>query len=133
MDPAQDRDRADYAYEVADDVVAAVAAHAAAGTPGVVRMAPGVASLVGEFGRRTRQRVGLAGGPPTEGVDVRRTGDGAVALRLEIVTDGRDNASAVAATTQRTVAREVTGNTGVAVASVGITILDIDLTGGESA
>jgi uncharacterized alkaline shock family protein YloU len=125
-------DRAGYAYEVADDVVAAVAAHAAAGTPGVVRMAPGVEGLVGEFGRRTRQRVGLAGGPPTEGVEVDRVDGGAVTLRLDIVTDGRDNAAAVATTAQRAVAREVVGNTGVEVASVGITILDIDLGGGET-
>lgn len=113
-------------YVITDEVIAAIAAHAAGATPGVARLQPGLAGLLGEFSRRTRQRLGLAAGAATGGVEVERAAGG-VTLRLEIAADGHDQAAAVARAAQQAVARAVSEGTGLAVESVAIRILDIDV------
>jgi uncharacterized alkaline shock family protein YloU len=116
---------------IAAPVVAAVAVRAASAVPGVVRLEPGLAGLVGSLVRNARQQLKGLDPAPTEGVRVSLDPDRAASLRLEVdvVTSGQDQVAAVAARVQRAVASEVRAATGLPVSSVIVSIMDIELTG----
>ncbi|MEU7477806.1 Asp23/Gls24 family envelope stress response protein [Lentzea sp. NPDC042327] len=108
---------------VAAPVVAAVAVHAAERVPGV-RVQPGVAGLVGSVVRSARQQVKGLTPAPVEGVRVRYA-DAAVLLEVDVVISGEDQAAAVARAVQRSVRAAVPRLTGVEVASVLVTVVDV--------
>jgi uncharacterized alkaline shock family protein YloU len=112
-------------FVIADAVIASVAARAAAATPGVVRLEPGLKGLVTAWTRATRQRWKGLDPAPADGVRVRTT-DGTVLVQVDIVTSALDQAAAVGQAVQRSVARAVAEETGVAVAEVSVSILDIE-------
>ncbi|WP_431875880.1 Asp23/Gls24 family envelope stress response protein [Amycolatopsis sacchari] len=108
-------------------VLAAVAAHAAAGVPGVAHLQPGLTGLAGSAMRHARQR--LAGLTPAPSDGVRVTVDpasGEVDLEIGLVLSGSDQAAAVARTVQRAVRRALTTLTGITPGSVSVDILDAD-------
>lgn len=110
---------------VAPSVVAAVAAHAAVGVSGVVRLEPRLTGLVSSLMRTARQRV--KGIDPVPSAGVRCTVvDGRARVEVDVVTAGLDQAVAVAQQVQRTVARAVTEATGLVVTEVAVSVLDID-------
>jgi uncharacterized alkaline shock family protein YloU len=118
-----------FEYEVGASVVAAVAVHAAAGVPGVVRVEPGLVGLVGSVVRAARQRIKGLDPAPTEGarVEFDRAGGGGRTVRVDVdvVISGQDQAAAVGHALQRAVASAVTQATGLPVAEVGVSIIDV--------
>jgi uncharacterized alkaline shock family protein YloU len=117
---------------VGASVVAAVAVRAATVVPGVVRVEPGLVGLVGSMVRAARQRIKGLDPAPTEGarVEFERTDDGndggrAVRVEVDVVISGQDQAAAVGHAVQRAVASAVTQATGLTVAEVGVSIIDI--------
>jgi uncharacterized alkaline shock family protein YloU len=112
-------------FVIADAVVAGVAARAAAMTPGVVRLEPGLKGLVTAWSRAARQRWKGLDPAPAEGVRVRTVGS-VVSVQVDIVTSAVDQAAAVGQAVQRSVSRAVEAETGLIVASVGVSILDIE-------
>jgi uncharacterized alkaline shock family protein YloU len=112
-------------FVVSDAVVASVAARAAATTPGVVRLEPGLKGLVTAWSRAARQRWKGLNPAPAEGVRV-RAGEGSVSVQVDIVTSAADQAAAVGQAVQRSVSRAVTAETGLVVGSVSVSILDIE-------
>lgn len=117
----------DYETVVAADAVAAVAAYAAATTPGVVRLEAGVSGLLGDLTRSTWQRVAGIRPAPVTGTTVALDAGGAVRAHLDIAVDGHRQAAATASAVRRSVARAVNANTGLPVAAVIVSILDVDL------
>jgi uncharacterized alkaline shock family protein YloU len=113
-------------YVIADPVIASVAARAAIGTPGVVRLEPGLRGLMTAWTRAARQRWKGLDPAPAEGVRV-RTVDGRVGIEVDIVAAGADQAAAVGRSVQRAVSRYVTAQTGLVVDEVSVSILDIEL------
>jgi uncharacterized alkaline shock family protein YloU len=116
---------------IAAPVVAAVAVRAAGAVPGVVRLEPGLAGLVGSLVRTARQQLRGLDPASTEGVRVSLDPEHAASLRLEIdvVTSGQDQVAAVAARVQRAVATEVRAATGLPVSAVVVSVMDIELAG----
>ncbi len=116
---------------IAVPVVAAVAVRAAREVPGVVRLEPGLAGLVGSLVRTARQQLKGLDPAPTEGVRVSLDPDRVASLRVEIdlVTSGQDQVASVATRVQRAVAAEVRAATGLPVSSVIVSVLDIELAG----
>jgi uncharacterized alkaline shock family protein YloU len=117
---------------VGASVVAAVAVHAAAAVPGVVRVEPGLAGLVGSMVRAARQRIKGLDPAATEGARVEfvqadsgNDGGRAVRVEVDVVISGQDQAAAVGHALQRAVASAVTQATGLTVAEVGVSIIDI--------
>lgn len=117
---------------VGASVVAAVAVHAAAAVPGVVRVEPGLVGLVGSVVRTARQRIKGLDPAPTEGarVEFERAEGGndsgrTVRVEVDVVISGQDRAAAVGHALQRAVASAVTEATGLTVAEVGVSIIDI--------
>jgi uncharacterized alkaline shock family protein YloU len=114
---------------VSASVVAAVAVHAAAGVPGVVRVEPGLVGLVGSVVRGARQRIKGLDPAPTEGarVEFERADGGGRVVRVEVdvAISGQDQAAAVGRSLQRAVASAVTQATGLTVTEVGVSIIDI--------
>lgn len=110
---------------VEEPVVAAVAAHAARRTPGVVRLETGVAGLVRAWGRAAWQQVKGISPAPAEGVLVELLGD-AVRVRLGIATSGSRPAAAVVRQVQREVRAAVVRDTGLPVDEVSVVVLDIE-------
>ncbi|MEV0295922.1 Asp23/Gls24 family envelope stress response protein [Nocardia sp. NPDC050710] len=106
-------------------VIAAVAARAVLATPGVVRLEPGVRGLVSTLVRAGKQRWTSADPAPAEGVRVRRADDGALHVQVDVVLSTERQAAAVGHAVQREVSRVVSEQTGVVVAEVSVTILDI--------
>ncbi|QFU89256.1 Asp23/Gls24 family envelope stress response protein [Amycolatopsis sp. YIM 10] len=117
-------------WVIGEPVVAAVAAAAAAGVPGVARLEPGVLGLVGSLGRTLRQQVKGLDPAPTEGVRVSYEDNAEVRLEVDLVLSGSEQVAAVAQAVQRAVAGAVTAATGLAVASVSVAVLDVELRGG---
>ena len=132
VDPA---DATSAEWVITEAVVAAVAAHAARTVAGVVRLEPGLLGLVGSVSRSARQHSKGLDPAPTEGVRVtfnqtsRAPQDRRVWLEVDVVTSAQDQAAAVGHAVQRTLTRAVTAATGLAVAGVTVSILDVDLTG----
>ncbi|MFJ8815651.1 Asp23/Gls24 family envelope stress response protein [Amycolatopsis thermoflava] len=115
---------------VAAPVIAAVVAHVAVAVPGVVRTQPGLGGPAASIVRTARQRIQGLQPTPADGVrifvadpDVDRAG---VRVEVDIAVSGQDQAAAIAQAVQRTVTRAVEAATGVHVASVWVTILDIE-------
>lgn len=118
-----------FEWVVGGSVVAAVAVHAAAGVAGVVRVEPGLVGRMGSAVRAARQRVKGLAPAPTEGARVefdRADGGGRVVrVEVDVVISGQDQAAAVGNAVQRAVAGAVTQATGLTVAEVGVSIIDI--------
>ncbi|WP_280419112.1 Asp23/Gls24 family envelope stress response protein [Nocardia carnea] len=110
---------------VAPPVIAAVAARAATGTPGVARLEPGVRGLLAVLTRAGRQRWTDADPAPTEGVRVRVTGAGLI-VHVDIAVRSKGPAAEVGRAVQEQVAREVDEQTGQPVDAVYVHILDIE-------
>lgn len=112
---------------VANQVIAAIAVRAAAGTSGVVRLEPGLAGLVGSLVRIARGQLKGVDPAPTDGV---RVTDDAAGLHIEVdlVTSGQDQVAAVAVRVQRAVANAVHAATGLILAEVSVSVLDVELT-----
>ncbi|MFE3443526.1 Asp23/Gls24 family envelope stress response protein [Nocardia sp. NPDC059180] len=107
-------------------VVAAVAAHAALSTPGVVRLEPGVRGLVTTLVRAGRQRWLGTDPASSEGVRVRRTEQGRLLVQVDVVIAGDRHAGEVGRAVQREVATVVRAQTGQNVDEVVVSILDIE-------
>ncbi len=112
-------------YVIADPVIASVAARAALGTPGVVRLEPGLRGLVAAWTRAVRQRWKGLDPAPADGVRV-RTADGRVTVEIDLVTASTDQAAAVGRAVQRAVGRFVTEQTGLVVDEVSVSVMDIE-------
>lgn len=112
--------------QVATHVIAAIAVRAASAVSGVVRLEPGLAGLVGSLVRTARGQLKGVDPAPVDGV---RVTDGPAGLRIEVdlVTSGQDQVAAVAARVQRAVATEVLAATGLTVAGVLVSVLDVEL------
>ncbi|SFA77144.1 Uncharacterized conserved protein YloU, alkaline shock protein (Asp23) family [Amycolatopsis marina] len=112
-------------FVIDDVVIAGVAARAAAGTPGVVRLEPGLTGLVVAWSRAARGRWKGITPAPAEGVTVQSSGD-ELSVRVDIVVSGADQAAAVGQAVQRGVARAIAEDVGLRVAGVSVSILDIE-------
>jgi uncharacterized alkaline shock family protein YloU len=116
---------------VGASVVAAVAVHAAAAVSGVVRVEPGLVGLLGSVVRAARQRTKGLDPAPTEGARIEfeqadsENDETTVRMEVDVVISGQDQATAVAHAVQRAVAGAVTEATGLTVAEVGVSIIDI--------
>jgi uncharacterized alkaline shock family protein YloU len=113
-------------YVVREPVIAAIAAHAAAGVAGVLRTEPSLSGLVTSMTRSIRQRMAGVDAAPTEGVRAEVDG-GLVWLEVAVAIRSRAKATAVGQAVQRAVAEAVREATGYAVAEVAVSILHIDL------
>jgi uncharacterized alkaline shock family protein YloU len=127
-DPSQ-RDAA-VDYVVREPVVAAIAAHAAAGVAGVLRLEPGLAGLVTSMTRSVRQRLAGVDAAPTEGVRAEVDG-GQVWLDVAVAIRSLKPATAVGEAVQRAVAAAVHDATGCQVAEVAVSILHIESSAGR--
>ncbi|WP_408608085.1 Asp23/Gls24 family envelope stress response protein [Actinophytocola xanthii] len=117
-----------FEHTVGAPVVAAVAVRAAAAVPGVVRVEPGLVGLVASMVRAARHRVTGLDPAPIEGarVELDRVADGhTVRVEVDVVISGQDQAAAVGRAVQRAVAGAVTEATGLTVAEVGVSIIDV--------
>lgn len=110
---------------VGTSVIAAVAVRAAAAVPGVLRVEPGLGGLVGSVVRSARQRIKGLDPAPTEGVRVEFERADTVRVEVDVVISGQDQAAAVGGALQRAVAGAVTEATGLRVAEVSVSIIDI--------
>ncbi|MGW1738801.1 Asp23/Gls24 family envelope stress response protein [Nocardia sp. NPDC001965] len=109
---------------VAAPVIAAVAAHAAANTPGVVRLEPGFRGLLNTFVRAGRQRWSDTDPAPADGVRIRHTPTGlVVSADITIGADGQ--AIEIGHAVQRQITRAVLEHTGQQVDRVCVCIIDI--------
>src|SRR5581483_10501649 len=106
-------------YTVREPVIAAVAAHAAAGVAGVARLEPSLAGLVTSMTRSIRQRLAGVDAAPTEGVRAEVDG-GQVWLDVAVAIRSRKTAAAVGQAVQRAVAKAVHDATGYQVAEVAV-------------
>ncbi|WP_328394428.1 Asp23/Gls24 family envelope stress response protein [Nocardia sp. NBC_00416] len=110
---------------VGDPVIAAVAARAAAATPGVVRLEPGVRGLVGTAVRLGRQRLTGNQPAPAEGVRVRRTTAG-LQVSVDIAIGAHRRAADIGPAVQQEIVRAVREQTGERVDEVCVCVLDIE-------
>lgn len=109
---------------IAREVVAVIGAHAAAATPGVVRLESSVGGMVTSLGRSARQRIAGITPAPLTGTSATLTGSLA-RLRVAVAVSGDRPAVQTAAAVQRSVAQAVTAATGLRVDGVSVAILDI--------
>ncbi|QIS03107.1 Asp23/Gls24 family envelope stress response protein [Nocardia brasiliensis] len=107
-------------------VVAAVAAHAARATPGVIRLEPGVRGLVSTLLRVSKQRLTSAEPASSEGVRVRRRASGALSVQVDLVISAERAAALIGHAVQQEVSRVVFEQTGQVVEEVSVSILDIE-------
>ncbi|MFJ6632474.1 Asp23/Gls24 family envelope stress response protein [Streptomyces sp. NPDC091376] len=130
-----DRARAPrFQWVIAEPVIAAVAARAAVGVPGVVRLEPGLTGLASHVGRSTRQKIKGLAPAATEGVRVtaeRRSVMPSIVpsisrVSVDLVTAGGHQAAAVARAVQREVTRAVADATGLTPQAVMVSIMDVD-------
>ncbi|MER6666315.1 Asp23/Gls24 family envelope stress response protein [Amycolatopsis japonica] len=116
---------------IAPPVIAAIAAHAAARVPGVVRLEPGLRGLAGSLTRIARQRIKGLEPAPTEGVRAFVEHDPPdVRVEIDLSLSGLDQAAATAQAVQRAVGKAVTEATGLTPSAVSVSILDIEIRGG---
>ncbi|WP_245568672.1 Asp23/Gls24 family envelope stress response protein [Nocardia concava] len=111
---------------VADDVVAAVAAWAAAQVPGVVRVEPGLRGLVAGLTRAGKQLWSGYEGASTDGVRIHNPSEGALGVRLEIAIAAERAAAEMGAAVQRAVIDTVFERIGVTVDEVSVLIVDME-------
>ena len=111
---------------IAEPVFAAVAARAAAGVPGVARLEPGLFGLLGSLARSARGWVKGLDPAPADGVRVTLDPDGSVRIEVDVVLSGLDQAAAVGGAVQRAVRLAVAAATGCTLASVSVSIMDIE-------
>ncbi|MBF6351603.1 MULTISPECIES: Asp23/Gls24 family envelope stress response protein [Nocardia] len=109
---------------VAAPVIAAVAAHAAANTPGVVRLEPGVRGLLDTVVRTGRQRWTGTEPAPAGGIRIRQTGAGLVVSADITIAAGRP-AAEIGCAVQRRITEAVREHTGQQVDRVCVCIIDI--------
>ena len=115
-----------FRYEIAEAVIAGVAADAALNTPGVVRLEPGFTGLLANLVHTARQRWHGVDPVPLDGVRVRIAG-GRRRIHVGVVLSGADPAAVVGRAVQRAVARAVPEQTGVPVSEVFVSIIDIEV------
>ncbi|OXM47948.1 Asp23/Gls24 family envelope stress response protein [Amycolatopsis alba] len=116
---------------ISPPVIAAVAAHAAARVPGVVRLEPGLRGLAGSLSRIARQRIKGLNPAPTEGVRAFVEHDPPdLRVEIDLSVSGLDQAAATAQAVQRAVGKAVTEATGLTPSAVSVSILDIEIRGG---
>ncbi|MFD5094810.1 Asp23/Gls24 family envelope stress response protein [Amycolatopsis thailandensis] len=116
---------------ISPPVIAAVAAHAAARVPGVVRLEPGLRGLAGSLTRIARQRIKGLEPAPTEGVRAFVEHDPPdVRVEIDLSLSGLDQAAATAQAVQRAVGKAVAEATGLTPSAVSVSILDIEIRGG---
>jgi uncharacterized alkaline shock family protein YloU len=113
---------------IAREVVAAIGAHAAAVTPGVIRLETSVGGLLTGLGRSARYRIAGITPAPVTGTSA-AVSNGQASLQIEIAVSGDRQAAGTAAAVQRSVSRAVTAGTGLLVTGVRVVILDIALDG----
>ncbi|MBL1076423.1 Asp23/Gls24 family envelope stress response protein [Nocardia sp. 2] len=117
----------DREFIISDAVVAGVAARATAEVPGVVRLEAGLRGLVSAFARSGKQLLGVQNSAAkADGVRVRRTPAGALAVQVDVSLGADCRAATVGAEIQRAVIEAVRAQTGVTVDEVSVTILDIE-------
>jgi uncharacterized alkaline shock family protein YloU len=112
---------------IASPVVEKIAALAAAGTPGVLRLEPGVGALATALRHRLQAHLpgsGQDGAPSAAGVRATVTGDQA-AIEVALTVELGQPVAAIAARAQRSIARAVTELTGLAPASIAVTVVDV--------
>jgi uncharacterized alkaline shock family protein YloU len=114
-----------FEYAVDSSVVAAVAVRAAVTVPGVLRVEPGLVGLVGSVVRTARQRIKRLEPAQTEGARVEFVRTDTVRVEVDVVISGQDQAAAVGRALQRAVAGAVNDATGLTVAEVGVSVIDI--------
>jgi uncharacterized alkaline shock family protein YloU len=112
-------------HVVREPVIAAIAAHAALGVPGVLRMEPSLAGLVTSMTRSIRQRLAGVDAAPTDGARAEVDG-GRVWLEIALAIGRRDQAAEVGQAVQRAVVEAVWEATGYPVAEVAVSILHIE-------
>ncbi|NKY51903.1 Asp23/Gls24 family envelope stress response protein [Nocardia vermiculata] len=110
-------------YIAEDAVIGAVAAHAAASVPGVIRLEPGVLGVLGHL-VRTGLRWGNTDTAPSAGVRVRHSG-GWLKVQVDLSVAAGANAGEVGQAVQQEVVRVVEEQTGMCVDAVSVTVLDI--------
>lgn len=109
-------------------VAAAIAWHAAAAVPGVIRLEPGLSSLVTNLASRARHQLRPGSGgetAPTEGVDATVRGS-TVSVHVDLATDLGEQAVAVAHAVQAAVVVALRTDAGLEVTEVSVSILDIE-------
>ncbi|WP_351224471.1 Asp23/Gls24 family envelope stress response protein [Streptomyces sp. NPDC002133] len=119
-------------WVIAEPVIAAVAARAAVGVPGVVRLEPGLTGLASRMTRSARQKINGLTPAPTEGVTAmgdHSAGPSTLRVSIDLVTSGQDQAGAVARAVQREVTRAVGDATGLTPQAVVVSVMDIDTYG----
>lgn len=117
---------------IAEPVIAAIAARAAVGVPGVVRLEPGLTGLASQVARSVRQKINGLAPAPTEGVRItvdHSAVPSSLRASIDMVASGYDQAGAVGRAVQREVTRAVADATGLAPQAVVVSIMDIDLYG----
>ncbi len=112
-------------FVVADAVLAGVAARAAAGVPGVLRLEPGVLGYLGHLARSGRHLWTGHQPAPSGGVRIRRAGEW-VQVQLDLTVSAGSHVGEVGQVVQRQVSRAVTEQTGVSVDEVIVTVVDIE-------
>ncbi len=124
MTSAASSSRAAAEYIASDEVIAAVAAHAAAAVPGVAYLEPGVLGLLGHLARSGRQWWGGQDPAPGACVRVRHSG-GWLKVHIDLAMAAGCQVGDVGQAVQQAVIRTVTEQTGMAVDAVSVAILDI--------
>ncbi|WP_457492555.1 Asp23/Gls24 family envelope stress response protein [Streptomyces sp. P5_D11] len=119
-------------WVITEPVIAAIAARAAVGVPGVVRLEPGLTGLASQVARSVRQKINGLAPAPTEGVRItvdHSAVPSSLRASIDMVASGYDQAGAVGRAVQREVMRAVADATGLAPQAVVASIMDIDLYG----
>jgi uncharacterized alkaline shock family protein YloU len=118
-------------WVISPAVIAAIGAHAAAATPGVVRLEGGVSALLAGLGRTVRNRVAGITPYPASGASATVT-DGHTSLRVSVAVSGSRRVADTAAAVQRSVAYAVAAGTGLKVAGVHVAVVDIVVSTGST-
>ena len=111
---------------ISEPVIAAIAAVAARRVPGVVRLETTVGGLLRHWRHQAGGRWTGVQPAPTAGVTVGHTPD-ALTVDVHVAVSADRRATVVAAAVQREVATAVAVATGLAVATVGVSILAVEV------
>ncbi len=112
---------------VGTPVAEKIAAMAALGTPGVIRLEPTITALAASLGRRALDgwRTGRGALPPTAGVRAEITG-ARVSVEVSLATELGRAVPDVAERAQRRIAAALTELGGFAITSVTVLVVDVD-------